>query len=429
MANSMENLSRRKRLLILFLLAFGTTAMYSLPYLKSSFYDPMQKALGLSHIEIGNLLSLYGLIGMFSYFFGGWFADRFSLRNLISFSLLASGGLGFWFATFPSYNTILLIHVLWGVTTILTFFAASIKVVRMQGTEKEQGRIFGFYEGLSGVSGTLISFTGLYFFGKFAEAAVGFRYVVWLYSGASVVCGILLFFLIAHRGGNTNSDNAEEEKTTFRSLMSVVTMPKAWLIGLIIFSTYVVFSSLTYLSPYLSQVYVVPITLVTALSIIRTYVIKMVASPVAGIVTDKVGSSISVMFVGFIIMAVNCALFLVIPKGNAFMWFAVVNMVVLSALLFAFRGIYFASVAESKIPMKTTGAVVGFASFIGFSPDAFYYSVAGYWLDKYGETGYSYIFMLSVGCSLLGVVATFLLRQINRREAAGGSEMTLSASA
>lgn len=429
MANSIENLSRRKRLLILFLLAFGTTAMYSLPYLKSSFYDPMQKALGLTHIEIGNLLSLYGLIGMFSYFFGGWFADRFSLRNLISFSLLASGGLGFWFATFPSYNTILLIHILWGVTTILTFFAASIKVVRMQGTEKEQGRIFGFYEGLSGVSGTLISFTGLYFFGKFAEAAVGFRYVVWLYSGASVVCGILLFFLIAHRGGNTNSDRAEEEKTTFRSLMSVVTMPKAWLIGLIIFSTYVVFSSLTYLSPYLSQVYVVPITLVTALSIIRTYVIKMVASPVAGIVTDKVGSSISVMFVGFIIMAVNCALFLVIPKGNAFMWFAVVNMVVLSALLFAFRGIYFASVAESKIPMKTTGAVVGFASFIGFSPDAFYYSVAGYWLDKYGETGYSYIFMLSVGCSLVGVVATFLLRQINRREAAGGDEMTLPASA
>ncbi|MEX9791820.1 MFS transporter [Morganella morganii] len=389
----MANQSRVRRMLILFLLAFGTTAMYSLPYLKSSFYDPMQQALGLTHIEIGNLLSLYGLIGMFSYFFGGWFADRFSLRNLITFSLIASGSLGFWFATFPSYNTILLIHVLWGVTTILTFFAASIKVVRMQGTEKEQGRIFGFYEGLSGVSGTLISFVGLYFFGKFAEAAIGFRYVVWLYSGASVICGVLLFFLIAHR--SSTADNGEpEEKTTFRSLMSVVTMPKAWLIGLIIFST---------------------------------YVIKMVASPVAGIVTDKVGSSISVMFVGFIIMAVNCALFLVIPKGNAFMWFAVVNMVVLSALLFAFRGIYFASVAESKIPMKTTGAVVGFASFIGFSPDAFYYSVAGYWLDKYGETGYSYIFMLSVACALLGVVATFLLRQINRREAAG-SGMTLSPS-
>ncbi|MGO0916258.1 hypothetical protein ACTPEM_23975, partial [Clostridioides difficile] len=42
----------------------------------------------------------------------------------------------------------------------------------------------------------------------------------------------------------------------------------AWLIGLIIFSTYLVFSSLTYLSPYLSEVYVMPMTLVSALSII-----------------------------------------------------------------------------------------------------------------------------------------------------------------
>ncbi|UXJ03914.1 MFS transporter [Morganella morganii] len=212
----MANQSRVRRMLILFLLAFGTTAMYSLPYLKSSFYDPMQQALGLTHIEIGNLLSLYGLIGMFSYFFGGWFADRFSLRNLITFSLIASGSLGFWFATFPSYNTILLIHILWGVTTILTFFAASIKVVRMQGTEKEQGRIFGFYEGLSGVSGTLISFTGLYFFGKFAEAAIGFRYVVWLYSGASVICGVLLFFLIAHRSSTTDSGEPEEKPHSVR---------------------------------------------------------------------------------------------------------------------------------------------------------------------------------------------------------------------
>lgn len=77
MANHMANQSRVRRMLILFLLAFGTTAMYSLPYLKSSFYDPMQQALGLTHIEIGNLLSLYGLIGMFSYFFGGWVCGPF----------------------------------------------------------------------------------------------------------------------------------------------------------------------------------------------------------------------------------------------------------------------------------------------------------------------------------------------------------------
>ncbi|HFL3592950.1 TPA: nitrate/nitrite transporter [Clostridioides difficile] len=408
----MENKSNFKRFLIIFILAFGTTAMYSLPYMKSSFYDPMQQALALSHTQIGNLLSLYGLVGMVSYFIGGWFADRFSVRKLITFSLIASGILGFYFSTFPSYSMILLIFVLWGFTTILTFFSASVKVVRMQGSESEQGRIFGFYEGLSGVSGTLISFIGLYFFGKFAEITVGFKYVVWLYSAASIICGILLFFLVEEK----KDSGASDEGLSIKSLLKVVTMPKAWLIGLIIFSTYLVFSSLTYLSPYLSEVYVMPMTLVSALSIIRTYVIKMGASPVAGVITDKVGSSIRVMFVGFILMTVSTAAYLVIPKSTGFIWIAVINMIILSVILFGFRGIYFASVSESNISLETTGAVVGFASFIGFSPDAFYYTIAGNWLDKYGQTGYTYIFILSVVCAVIGIFATYALNKINKRE-------------
>lgn len=408
----MEKQKNFKRFLIIFVLAFGTTAMYSLPYMKSSFYDPMQKALELSHTQIGNLLSLYGLVGMVSYFVGGWFADKFSVRKLLTFSLIASGALGFYFATFPTYNMILLIFVLWGFTTILTFFSASVKVVRMQGSESEQGRIFGFYEGLSGISGTLISFIGLYFFGKFAEITVGFKYVVWLYSAASIICGIVLFFLVEEN----KEEKASEESASFKSVMKVVTMPKAWLIGIIIFSTYLIFSSLTYLSPYLSEVYVMPMTLVSALSIVRTYVIKMGASPAAGIITDKVGSSIKVMFIGFIIMAISCAAYLVIPKDTSFMLIAVINMLVLSALLFAFRGIYFASVSESNISLETTGAVVGFASFIGFSPDAFYYTLAGNWLDKYGQIGYTYIFALSVVCAIVGIFATYMLNRINKKE-------------
>ncbi|MDN9833908.1 MFS transporter [Clostridioides difficile] len=411
----MESKNNVKRFLIIFILAFGTTAMYSLPYMKSSFYDPMQQALALSHTQIGNLLSLYGLVGMISYFIGGWFADRFSVRKLITFSLIASGVLGFYFSTFPSYSMILLIFVLWGFTTILTFFSASVKVVRMQGSESEQGRIFGFYEGLSGVSGTLISFIGLYFFGKFAEITVGFKYVVWLYSAASIICGILLFFLVEEK----KDSGASDEGLSIKSLLKVVTMPKAWLIGLIIFSTYLVFSSLTYLSPYLSEVYVMPMTLVSALSIIRTYVIKMGASPVAGVITDKVGSSIRVMFVGFILMTVSTAVYLVIPKSTGFIWIAVINMIILSVILFGFRGIYFASVSESNISLETTGAVVGFASFIGFSPDAFYYTIAGNWLDKYGQTGYTYIFILSVVCAVIGIFATYALNKINKRENKG----------
>ncbi|MCU9815657.1 MFS transporter [Paraclostridium sp. AKS73] len=401
-----------KRYFLIFVLAFGTTAMYSLPYMKSSFYDPMQKALNLSHTQIGNLLSVYGIVGMISYFVGGWFADKFSVKILIPFSLISSGLLGFYFATFPSYDKILLIFVLWGFTTILTFFAGSIKVIRMQGDESEQGRLFGFNEGLSGVSGTLISFIGLYLFGKMTDIIIGFKYVVWLYSGASILCGILLYFLIQDNKEEKSSDKA----LTLKELAKVVTMPKAWLIGLIIFSTYLVFSSLTYLSPYLSEVYVMPMTLVSALSIVRTYVIKMGASPTAGVVADKAGSSIKVMFIGYILTAISIGAFLIIPKENGFMMIAVINMIVLSAILFGFRGIYFASVSESNISMEKTGIVVGFASLIGFSPDAFYYTLAGNWLDTYGQTGYTYIFILSIVAAIIGIVSTFILNKINQKE-------------
>ena len=408
----MEKKKNFKRFLIIFILAFGTTAMYSLPYMKSSFYDPMQQALNLSHTQIGNLLSLYGLIGMISYFVGGWLADKFSVKKLLCFSLLSSGGIGFYFATFPSYNGLVLTFILWGVTTIMTFFSASVKVVRMQGNESEQGRIFGFYEGLSGISGTLISFIGLYLFGKFTEITVGFKYVVWLYSIASIICGLLLLILLEEKKEKgTSSDNV-----SFKVVIKVVTMPKAWLIGIIIFSTYLVFSSLTYLSPYLSEIYIMPMALVSTISIIRTYVIKMGASPATGIITDRVGSSIKVMFIGFILMAVSTAAYLIIPKNQSFIWIAVINMIILSIILFGFRGIYFASVSESNIPLETTGAVVGFASFIGFSPDAFYYTLAGNWLDTYGQKGYTYIFVLSVICAIIGIFATYILAKINKQE-------------
>lgn len=408
----MEKKSNIKRFSIIFILAFGMTAMYSLPYMKSAFYDPMQQALSLSHTQIGNLLSTYGMVAMVSYFVGGWFADKFSVKKLITLSLVISGLLGFYFATFPSYSMLVVIFVLWGFTTIMTFFPASVKVIRMLGDESEQGRLFGFYEGLSGIAGTLISFIGLYFFGKFATITIGFKYVVWLYSISSIVCGIILYFLI--------EDVKETEKTdggmSISSFLKVITMPKAWLIGLTIFSVYLVFSSLTYLSPYLSEVYVMPLTVVSALSIIRTYVIKMGASPITGIVTDKVGSSIKVLFVGFLLMAVSTAAFLVIPKSSSFMWIAVINMVILSVILFGARGIYFATVSESNIPIETTGAIVGFASFLGFSPDAFYYTIAGNWLDKYGQTGYTYIFILSVVCAFVGIFSTYTLIKMNKKD-------------
>ncbi len=392
-----ENKLDWKKYLTIFIIASGTTVMYSLPYLKSTFYDPMRLALGLDHQQLGNLLSVYGILATILYFFGGFMADKFSAKKLMSFSLVSTGFLGFYFATFPSYTMLLIIFALWGITTIFTFWAASMKVIRMLGDESVQGKLFGLNEGLSGIAGVVVSFIGLYLFEIFADVTIGFKYVVWLYSGLSVLCGILIMFIVKEK-------KVEGEKSaSLKELVSAVKMPKAWLIGLIIFSTYMVFSSLTYLSPYLSDVFKISMALISALSIIRTYAIKMGASPVAGILVDKVGSSLKVLNIGFIAVAVCELLFLLLPRSESLVMVAVLNMIVLSIVLFGFRGIYFATVAESKIPIEKTGAVIGIASFIGFCPDAFFYTLVGGWIDK-GEQGYTYMFILCLVC----VVFVFL---------------------
>lgn len=399
-----------KKVIIVFLIGFATTAMYSLPYMKSVFYDPMREALNLSHAQLGNLLSIYGIVATVSYFPGGILADKYSAKKLVSFSLISSGILGIWMAMAPGYETLCLIFFLFGITTILTYFAAIIKVIRMLGDSSEQGRLFGLYEGAGGVAGTLLSFLGLYFFSKFENIVEGFKAATIMYSVSSIACGVILYLAIKER------EVEAKEHIKFTSLLGAVKMPKAWLISAIIFSAYMVFSSLTYLNPYMTEVFKMSMALVSFVAICRTYVIKFIASPLAGVVADKIGSSTKCLFGGFILVAITQAIFLITPGNPSLVYVALVNMLVLTILMFAFRGIYFATVDESNIPINVTGIVVGFVSVIGFLPDAFYYTLVGSWLDKYGNTAYKYIFSLSLACSILGVLAAYTLLRIVSRE-------------
>ncbi|AVQ27286.1 MULTISPECIES: MFS transporter [Fusobacterium] len=401
---------RFKKIMIVFMIGFATTAMYSLPYMKSVFYDPMREALSLNHKQLGNLLSIYGIVATVSYFPGGWLADKYSAKKLVSFSLISTGILGMWMAMAPSYPILCMIFFLFGITTILTYFAAIIKVIRMLGDSSEQGRLFGLYEGFGGVAGTVLSFGGLYFFSKFENIVEGFKAATIMYSVCSMICGVILFIAIKER------EVEKKEQVKFTSLIKAVRMPKAWLISAIIFSAYMVFSSLTYLNPYMTEVFKMSMALVSFVAIGRTYVIKFIASPLAGVIADKIGSSTKCLFGGFILVTITQAVFLITPGNPSLVYVALVNMLVLTILMFAFRGIYFATVDESNIPLNVTGIVVGFVSVIGFLPDAFYYTLVGSWLDKYGNTAYKYVFSLSLACSILGIIASYALLRIVSRE-------------
>ena len=77
--------------------------IFLLPYLKEIYYRPLADALGLSNTQVGLMMSAFGVTALISYFPGGWLADRYSPRALIATSMITTGLLGFYFATFPGF--------------------------------------------------------------------------------------------------------------------------------------------------------------------------------------------------------------------------------------------------------------------------------------------------------------------------------------
>ena len=111
----------------LLLLAAGAGIIFQLPYIRETFYVPIQNAMNLTDAQMGMLSSGYATMATFSYFVGGIVADKFSARKLLAFSFIATGILGLWFSTFPGYNISRLIFVLMGVSTVITYWSACIK--------------------------------------------------------------------------------------------------------------------------------------------------------------------------------------------------------------------------------------------------------------------------------------------------------------
>ena len=90
------------------------------------------------------------------------------------------------------------------------------------------------------------------------------------------------------------------------------------------------------------------------------------------------------------------------------------NLIVVSMAVFGLRGIYFALVHESGVPLEVTGVAVGVISMIGLSPDIFMPLLGGMLLDTYsGAEGYQYFFLFVCGMCCLGIIATLLLATRN----------------
>ena len=119
-------MTKTEKWLTLVLICLSGSFIWWLPYFQDIYYVPMQRTFGFSNTQIGTLSGVAGLAAMVTYVPGGWLADRFPPRQLMSTALVISAMGGFVFARIPPYEVCLWLYGMWGVSAALIFWAAMI---------------------------------------------------------------------------------------------------------------------------------------------------------------------------------------------------------------------------------------------------------------------------------------------------------------
>jgi len=386
-------------------------SIYMLPYLRKSFQTSMEATFGLSSLEVGVLNALFGILALVCYLPGGWVADRFSARRLLTLSLVATGVGGLYMATVPGYAGLLAVHAFWGVFSILTFWAALIKAVRLWSEPGEQGRAFGILDGGRGVVGAGLGSIAALCFGLAATVESGLIAVIVVYSTASILAGVAIWFSVPDDHDKFSENQSEDGRQhVLESIRQTVRRSEVWLIALIIFCAYFSFLGTYEFPAYAERGFDRSKEFGAWLGAFRDW-LRPAAAVIAGIIADRVSASKAIR-AAFVVLILSYASLSLLPPAFSPISLLWVQVTATALAVFALRGIYFALLEESGIPMHLTGIAVGTISMIAYTPDIFAPVLAGWLVDSSPEVlGYRLYFGFLAGIAAIGFAATIFIRQ------------------
>ncbi len=392
----------------LLLLAAGAGIIFQLPYIRETFYVPIQNAMNLTNAQMGMLSSGYATMATFSYFIGGAIADKFSARKLLTFSFLATGALGLWFSTFPGYNISRLIFVLMGISTIITYWSACIKATRMLGTDEEQGRLFGLQEGLRGILNAALVFMMTAAFARYANEVAGAAAAIRVCSITVIIIGILNFIFIEDTKSEQQSESIME---VTKGLFKILLIPRVWLLVGIVFTAYSIYGLIGYVTTYAQQFYGMTATTAATLGGIR-YLLQGLGGIAGGFLADKLHSRMKVIGGGCAGLILSFGAYILLPEKASLVSAVILNFFIGLVLIYAVRSQYFAVHDDAGIPLHLSGRVSGIASALGYMPDVFMYTLVGSWMDSYGRAGYNMTWAYAMVAGALCIILTFILSKV-----------------
>ncbi|MDE1008684.1 MAG: MFS transporter [Paraburkholderia fungorum] len=410
--------NKAQRYIQLMLLVLAAGAIYPILYLRQVYQPTMLEVFHITDSQLGYLYSMLGTIFLLSYLPSGWLADRIAPRLLICFSLIATGVLGLWYSTAPSFNLLMLIFGGWGLSTGLTFWAAVIKRVTMIAGTHEQGRFFGLLDGGRGLIEAMLATIAITLFAWFTQTkgepvTAGFRLVVYMYAFLCIALGVVLALVKDPQGTKDAAANRATRKRSnvLLDLKTLASIPELWLVAAIVFCGYQVFWATYSFSAYLHEGEI-GLTVVMAGTITT---LKLWMRPIGGIGGGFLGdrySKVSVLVIALFLAALSLLGLMAAPRISSHV-LLVFLVLFIGILTYAIRGLYWSLLDRCNIPVETMGLAIGLISVLGYSPDVFLPLINGYLTQNFpGVFGYQLYFGYVAGMAALGGFAGLALRNM-----------------
>ena len=419
----MENSPVKKgSFLSITLLILSGELVFLLPYVLARVFRPtFLEVFDLSNFQLGSLFSVYGIVALLSYVYGGVISDKFQPKILIAASMFFTALGGLVLISYPSYFILSLLYGYWGFTTVFLFWGAMIKATRVWGGANNQGLAFAFLDGGRGLVAASMGTLGVLIFSTFLtndiesaslmERKEAFKYVILFSSFTVFLTGVFVLLLM-----KTNPQNESKNVSTldsFSNIKTVLKIQSVWLIMIIIISAYIGYKVTDIYSLYASEVMLFNDIEAAKIGSLQLYLRPLVCVIIA-LIADKT-SYINLITIGFITMLIGSVIFAsgIVESNMNFVFY--LSLIVVATGTYAIRALYFSIMQEGRIPLILTGTAVGLISVIGYTPDIFATPMIGYLLDTYpGILGHQYVFSVLVIFSLLGLLASIKFSRLKK---------------
>ena len=408
----------------LLLLILAGESVFIIPFVLSRVFRPtVLEAFNLDNLELGICFSVYGIVALLSYLFGGPLADKFPPRKLIAVALWLTALGGLVYATFPSYGVLKILYGYWGFTTIFLFWAPMIKAARVWGGSSSQGKAFGFLDGGRGLVGALFGLMGVLIFSLFitvevsqatvSESRAAFRYVILVSAGIVVMVGLLVWFFM--KMDPKKEKEVILEKITISQIKEVLRLPSVWLLMIIILCAYVGYKITDVFSLYAQDVMQYDQVQSAQVGTFLLFV-RPVIGVLIGVLADRTNTTYWLV-VSFVVSFLGALLFAtgIISDSSTALFFS--SILVVATGVYAARSLYFAVMERGQIPLVLTGTAVGLISLIGYTPDIFAGPAMGFLLENSpGAVGHQHVFWMLAIFSFIGGIAALYYYQLYKKQ-------------